>query len=709
MNFLNPLFLFGLLAVAIPIVVHLINIRRPKRISFSTLSFFNELNKSTFRRIRIKQYLLMMLRVLALTFLTLALARPFLPPTITGSANSNEPKVAAVVIDNSPSMNRIGRNGPLIDQAKKIADDIINNGNIRDKFLITSTNGESGRNKVTDAMRAKELVNEISVSNTAHYTSEVVRTVYKQLQNTSQPHAVIYIISDGQKSQLSDLKTLSLQEEEQAEKPVSIQLISLEKAGQQNISISSVALNSQMLGKSSPITLEVNVENVGDAAVANQFVSVEVNGELTGQYEVSLQPGDSKEYSFQIVPEKVGDITGRILIEGDEVTFDNIHYFVIRIPPKRSILLINNEKQNSSFHSYLVPALKAVQQTNTRLEFVEKQVLEVDQSQWLNYDVIALDGLKQVPKYWFQDLQQYIQNGNGILFLPSEQGSIENYNNFFSLFNAGKFTNIVGEYASFKPVVKMAKLKGGHPIIGELFDKKEDEAINVDLPSLFFYYKYKEPSSSASLSILEAANGDALLSEQSFGEGMLLVSAIGAGPGWSNFPVNPLFAPVYYRSLLYASSSENGGLKQHQLGNVFEWIGELQNSKVTLEINQSEFKPFVQQHIEGTKVTYEGRKWQPGFLTIKSSNEEYKIAVNQDIMESHFGTLKDKQWQNMIGETFKVVDMISAENLSTERLNEKLNAAVFGTKVWNWFIWLALLFLVVETLASRFYRAESIS
>ena len=84
MNFLNPLFLLGLLAVAVPVIIHLINLQRPQKVAFSTLSFFNELRKSTIRRIRIKQYLLLALRTLAIFFLALALARPFLPPTITG-------------------------------------------------------------------------------------------------------------------------------------------------------------------------------------------------------------------------------------------------------------------------------------------------------------------------------------------------------------------------------------------------------------------------------------------------------------------------------------------------------------------------------------------------------------------------------------------------------------------------------------------------
>src|SRR5699024_1061654 len=124
------------------------------------------------------------------------------------------------------------------------------------------------------------------------------------------------------------------------------------------------------------------------------------------------------EYSFQIIPEETGDIVGEVIIEGDEGVYDNVRYFSIHIPPKRSVLLINNESGGHNFHSYLASVLQSAQMANSQLTFVKKSVAEVDQSMWHEFDVIALDGLEQVPEYWFQELQRYVQNGNGVLFLP---------------------------------------------------------------------------------------------------------------------------------------------------------------------------------------------------------------------------------------------------------------------------------------------------
>ncbi|MGM0546961.1 MAG: BatA domain-containing protein [Bacteroidota bacterium] len=707
MNFLNPLFLLGLLAVALPIIIHLINLRRPQKVAFSTLSFFNELRKSTIRRIRIKQYVLLALRALAILFLAIALAQPFLPPTLTGTAGSGDAKSIAILMDNSASMNRVSGSGPLFDQAKSVADRIISNASSDDKFLIQTTNFTSaspaGFIGASDALNYLEKIESI---NSGHYTLERFRELYQQLQDAPRNQAIVYIISDGQQSQLSDLEDF---EPETEEKPVSVQLIELEQAKQQNVVVASASLESQMLAPGSPITLAVELENTGDAAVANQFVSLQVEQEMAGQYETSLQPGETKEFLFELMPDKAGDLTGQIVLEGDEVDFDNNHYFSIRIPESRSILLVDGDGESSAFESYLKPALEAARETNARLDFEEKQPDDVSEDEWSEYDGVVLNRLEELPQYWHSSLREYVQDGGGLLFFPSEKGEIENYNQFFSLFNAGRFANVNGEYGSFNSIGKLGALEEGHPILDHIFSKEDDEQIAIDSPSLFYYYDYELAQNASGMPILKAANNDPLLAEHTFGEGVILTSAIGVDPGWSNFPVNALFAPFYYRAVLYTSSPESGGLQQHQLGNEFMWEGDISESGVTLNINDSDYKPDIRRQANGLQLTYEAREWEPGIVTISTEEKQFKVAVNQDIMESRFGSLEQQQWQQMLTDNFTVSDIISANQLSTEQLDEKLNTAVFGKEIWNWFIWIALLFLIIETLVSRLYKAESIS
>lgn len=707
MNFLNPFFLLSLLAVAVPVVIHLINLRRPQKISFSTLSFLNELKKSTIRKIRIKQYLLMALRALAVLFLALALARPFLSPTLTGSSGSGAPKAVGIIIDNSASMSRIGTRGPLIEQARNMAGTIVQGALPDDRFLIATTNGEQAAIHLQGASGALEEIGETETSNTGNFISEALSMLVDRLQQAPMEQAIVYLITDGQRSQLQNIENLNT-EGQTGSKPVSFQLVELGKVTQQNLAVSDITLKSQMLSKGSPVTVQVEVENVSDVSAVNQFVSLEIENRMAGQYQVDLEPGQSREFLFEIVPDKVGDIAGEVILDGDEIAYDNSRYFVLRIPRSRSVLLLTGQKAGGKdFRSYVKPALEAAKKTNTQIVFTEQSVENAGQPGIFSHDVIILDGLKQIPEYWFGDLQRFVQNGKGILFFPSEQGDVTNYNAFFQLFNAGSFRNIKGEYASFKAVDEFDELVEGHPILDELFDKKEEEQISLELPELFFYYDYKPPENTGSYSILRSATGASLLTEQRFGEGRLLVSSFGTDPGWSNFPINPLFAPLYYRSILYASSSEQGGLEQHILGQPFEWEGPLQNRTVEIRKGEEIIKPEVQGMPEGIRISYPAREWTPGIYAISDGDEERLVAVNQNIMESYFDTLPYSELEKMLANYVTVNSRIDADEISEENLEEQLNAASFGKEIWNWFIWIALLFLVAEMLVSKMYKAEN--
>ena len=653
----------------------------------------------------------MALRALAVLFLALALARPFLPPTLTSSSSSDTPKAIGILIDNSASMSRVGARGPLIEQAKSVANTIVEGARSDDRFLVAVTNGEQLPVNLQGPSRAIENIESAEAGNTGNFISEHLGMLYERLQQTSMEQAMVYLITDGQKSQLQDLEKLNIETPTDT-KPISFQLVELGNAAQQNLAVSDISLKGQMLSKDSPVTVQVEVENVGGVEAVNQFISLEIEGRMAGQYQVELEPGQSREFLFEIVPDKVGDIAGRVILDGDEVTYDNSRFFVIRIPESRSVLLLSEDGEEAGgndFRSYLTPALQAAKQTNTQIDFREERVENVEQSELSNYDVIVLDGLREVPEYWFSDLQRYVQNGNGVLFFPSEQGNINNYNDFFQLFNAGTFTNVNGEYASFKTVGEFDDLVEGHPILDELFDKEGEENISLELPELFFYYEYRPPDNTGSYTILQSQSNAALLAEQRFGEGKLLVSSFGADPGWTNFPVNPLFAPLYYRSVLYASSSEQGGFEQHILGEEFEWSGDLQNRDVEIHKGDEIMKPEVQGMPEGIRISYPAREWTPGIFTITDGNEKRLVAVNQYIMESYFDTLPKSDLENMLAKYVTINNAIDASRISESNLEEELNAASFGKEIWNWFVWVALILLVAEMLVSKLYKAENVN
>src|SRR6187549_1647605 len=123
MHFLYPAFLFALLSLAIPVLVHLFNFRRYQKVYFSNVQFLKEIREQQSSRRNLKERLILASRLLALLFLVLAFARPYIPgPQVV---NAGKLKVASVFIDNSYSMQTLSREGSLLDEAKKKAKEIV--------------------------------------------------------------------------------------------------------------------------------------------------------------------------------------------------------------------------------------------------------------------------------------------------------------------------------------------------------------------------------------------------------------------------------------------------------------------------------------------------------------------------------------------------------------------------------------------------------
>ena len=116
MSFLNPLFLFGLAAAAVPILIHLFTRKRPREMAFPSLEFLAEVNRSEIRRLRLRQWLLLLLRTLAIAALALAMSRPALKGT-AGLGRGGSTTVVALV-DQSGSMGAVAAGGTLFAEAR---------------------------------------------------------------------------------------------------------------------------------------------------------------------------------------------------------------------------------------------------------------------------------------------------------------------------------------------------------------------------------------------------------------------------------------------------------------------------------------------------------------------------------------------------------------------------------------------------------------
>ena len=700
MSFLSPLFLIAMTAVGLPLIIHLLNLKRPRKLQFSTLAFFKELQKTTIRKIRIKRYLLLLLRLLAIACLALVLARPFLPPGFGASGNSQAPALNAILIDNSISMSRIGQQGPLFEQAKEIIRSIEASSKDSDRFILQVTNGEAQYSTIVGHNQLLRRVDEAIIQPSGNYSSDRIRNLLQVLEEAPYENKRLFIISDGQLSQFNSDSPI-----EKNSRTISATFINLGDVEVQNTIIAGVESSTNMIGTGLPVNLSVQIQNRATVPIANQFVSLEFEGQLVGQYSLSLDAEASQTFTFEVVPSGVGSSNGKVIVEGDEFTADNEYFFTIEVPETRRVLWVKEDSPQTEFISYTGVVLEASGDNDAQLSYEQVTPDEFSSIDLSGYDAVILDGLASVPEFAFNQLHEFVQSGRGIVFFPSETGDIRNYNSFFSQFNVGSFEGIQGEYASFRAIARGSELQQDHPVFAGLFERSDDEEVRVANPDIYYYLKLRPSSSPGGFNILTLNNGDPLVREKRFGEGRLLISSIGNNPGWSNFAVKPLYAPFYYRVLLYAASSDEGGFVEHTLGQPFIWTGNISLEESAIEANGEEVIPEAEVTATGTKVSYPAEDWIPGWVEVTDASNRYSVAINQERSESEFVQLENRG-EDRIMDGLSYVD---ASDLEGESLQNEIRASGFGREIWSWFMLAGLLFLVAESLVSVFYKAETVN
>src|SRR5439155_13030426 len=120
------LFIAGLLAVLLPILIHLLNKRKFRVVDWAAMEFLLDADKKNRRRIRLENLILLLLRCAAVFLIGLLLARPFVPTSVTAGLIDAAQYERIVLLDDSLSMQTRVGNETAWDLAQKRLIDLTN-------------------------------------------------------------------------------------------------------------------------------------------------------------------------------------------------------------------------------------------------------------------------------------------------------------------------------------------------------------------------------------------------------------------------------------------------------------------------------------------------------------------------------------------------------------------------------------------------------
>ncbi|HYE95716.1 MAG TPA: BatA domain-containing protein [Rubricoccaceae bacterium] len=700
MTFLNPLVLLGLAAAAIPVLIHLFNFRRPKRVDFSSLAFLRELEKTAMRRMRIRQWLLLVLRTLAIACLVLAFARPTWTTAWEGAFGARAPSSIVLVVDNSLSMTLRDAQGAYLDQAKALAAALAEATPSGDELAVLPTAAlpDAPAPALGGPSLTLDRLATLETASGAEPTTAALARAGGLLEAATNPLREIFLFSDLQAATLADSGLTPLPE------GTRVTLFPLGTRDQANTAIADVRVESRIVEAGQPVRVAATLVRYGNDA-EGVAASLFVEGERVAQTATDLRAGRPTTVRFTFTPRRRGWLRGEVRLEPDAAEWDDRRFVALHVPEARRVLVVRGTSMRAD---YVTLALGLVAERGT-LDVTEVDETQLGAAGIDAFDAVVLVGPVDLAEGERAALARYVQAGGGVLLFPSERPQTADYDALFLALGGGRLAGFVGAPGG-PSLGGFAGADLEHPLFDGLF---EGDARTLEEPEVSYAAQYA-PGGGDETTLVRLAGGGPFLQEVRSGQGTLLFMAVAPDERWSDFPVRGLFVPLLFRAVTYLAADAPGAdaaliVRQAgtlRVGNVAETmplrlIGPGGDERipaqrtvpggVLLEVDETVTRPGVYDVMQGMRLLR-------------------RVAFNLDPRESDLTRLSADEARERLeeatGAEVRVLDATGGAGLAAAG---QLRSERGGTELWNVFLALALGFLVAEMLVAMRWQPEPVS
>ena len=341
MAFLNPLFLFGLLATGIPLVIHLWNRRRVVTIDFSSLIFITAAHRENARRFQLRQFLILLLRMAIIALIALALARPFLTlglPVASVRAKTD----VIIVLDNSYSMAYQDINGARLNKAKTLAAGIIDTLRHGDRAALIRMSDIPKpvfRQLTPDIESVIAAINDTETSYRTTNVQPSLELAHEILTESEQLNKEIYLISDFAQNGWENWNRLPNRS------GARISLIPVAEGEAHNISIKEIRPSNQLIGVDLPFQLNVTTVNHSVAPLDQNILTLFIGGEKQKTMSFSVAANESLNTTLTYNFSTPGTHIGYFTLTDDRLNIDNQRYFALDALGEVRVLCVGEQTE----------------------------------------------------------------------------------------------------------------------------------------------------------------------------------------------------------------------------------------------------------------------------------------------------------------------------------------------------------------------------
>ncbi|SFG89646.1 vWA domain-containing protein [Pedobacter insulae] len=675
MNFLYPGFLFALLSIAIPVIIHLFNFRKFKKVYFSNVAFLKEIKEQNSSQEKLKNLLILISRILAIIFLVLAFSRPFIP---SGQKNDlSKTNIVSIYIDNSYSMEAVNKEGNLLDEAKRKAKEIVKAFQLNDRFQLLTNDFEGRHQRLLNADELMRAIDEVKISAASRRLQQVINR--QQNIFTGSSNRFSYIISDFQKGFAGEAPIA-------ADKNLTISLIRLKSNHLPNVAVDSVWMLSPVHQTNGAEKIVVRLKNYSDETAKNIPVKLSINNQQKGISSLTIEAGSTQVDTLSFSGLNLGWQKGELVIKDFPLTFDDGLKFSFNVSADQKVLSINGATTNKY--------IKALFNADQYFRLTEMPESNINYSALSGYSLIVLNELNNPSTGLADALRLYVENGGSVVIFPNLNAQKNLYNQFFKTLNLPIIADLIA-----KPT-KVSSIELKNPLFKEVFESLPEK---LDLPEVKRYLSFTDNNTRNKESLLQLPANQLFFTRYPRKDGQVYLAATGLSADDSNLAEHPIFVPLMYK-IAFASVREQPLYYVVMKDNVLESNKVNLNSDQSLKLVADNFEviPEIRQTSGKTLLYVADQVKKSGFYDLKQVDSVISvIAFNDNRTESDMHYDEPSALNKILNK-----EQMSLLDPASDSIETIVSTKNKGTELWKLCLILSVIFLAIEILLVRFYHIK---
>ena len=528
MSFLAPALLAALAAIAIPIVVHLVQRDRRRVVAFPSLMFLRRIPNQTVKRRAIRHWPLLLLRVAAFALMALAFARPFLPGADAAAA-SGAGREVVVLVDRSASMG-LGGVWTRARNAAKQAVDGLGSGD-RGTVAFFDTGVEVAVRSATERAALASAIDRAVPGSGATRYGPAIRAAAGLLESSALPRREIVLVSDFQQSGWDRSQDFQL--------PPGIRLVPVPvgEPAPANASLSSLAFARQDVSGGEQVTASARIVNRAGAPLVDREVSLDVDGHREDTRRVSADPNGVATVTF--TPFMLSDKPARVTVRlaPDALPIDDALHAVIVAGGRIPVLIIEASNPGPDASLYLARALAVGRDPgfDTKVASVDR----VSADEITAASAVILNDTRPPSGAAGRALEARVRGGMGLLVAAGDRSSWPDGAPDLLPCAPGDPVDRSGTTGG-----ALGYVDYGHPVF-EVFAAPRSGDLTA---ARMFRYRACQPVAGATV-VARFDDGTPALVERRAGAGTVLMWTSSLDSFWNDLALRPVFVPFVHQAM----------------------------------------------------------------------------------------------------------------------------------------------------------------